>query len=172
MLWLQSDIMFWSFVFDIGAFKMLGNFVHYEIFSTGSVSRTEWFRQMIHKNIQVSAKALLFVDIFRLQEVHVYSAPGQRWQITGLPIKACFSNGKLTLAALMNTCHSADMLFIVYVMWRWCSGNMSEQRQRALSTSGEALYQVLGLDKNCTHDDIKKSYRWVRRSLAAYDLPE
>ncbi|XP_053343786.1 dnaJ homolog subfamily C member 5 isoform X2 [Clarias gariepinus] len=36
---------------------------------------------------------------------------------------------------------------------------MSEQRQRALSTSGEALYQVLGLDKNCTHDDIKKSYR-------------
>ncbi|TSK98478.1 Tripartite motif-containing protein 55 [Bagarius yarrelli] len=36
---------------------------------------------------------------------------------------------------------------------------MSEQRQRALSTSGEALYQVLGLDKNCTHDDVKKSYR-------------
>uniref|UniRef100_A0A673JCB1 DnaJ homolog subfamily C member 5B n=1 Tax=Sinocyclocheilus rhinocerous TaxID=307959 RepID=A0A673JCB1_9TELE len=36
---------------------------------------------------------------------------------------------------------------------------MAEQRQRALSTSGEALYQVLGLDKNCTHDDIKRSYR-------------
>ncbi|XP_051970160.1 dnaJ homolog subfamily C member 5 [Xyrauchen texanus] len=36
---------------------------------------------------------------------------------------------------------------------------MTEQRQRALSTSGEALYQVLGLDKNCTHDDIKRSYR-------------
>ncbi|XP_035271889.1 dnaJ homolog subfamily C member 5 [Anguilla rostrata] len=36
---------------------------------------------------------------------------------------------------------------------------MSEQRQRTLSTSGEALYQVLGLDKSCTHEDIKKSYR-------------
>ncbi|XP_026860259.1 dnaJ homolog subfamily C member 5 [Electrophorus electricus] len=36
---------------------------------------------------------------------------------------------------------------------------MSEQRQRALSTSGEALYELLGLDKNCTHDDIKKAYR-------------
>ncbi|KAJ8413363.1 hypothetical protein AAFF_G00093590 [Aldrovandia affinis] len=36
---------------------------------------------------------------------------------------------------------------------------MSEQRQRTLSTSGEALYEVLGLDKSCTHEDIKKSYR-------------
>lgn len=36
---------------------------------------------------------------------------------------------------------------------------MTEQRQRALSTSGEALYQVLGLDRNCTYDDIKRSYR-------------
>ncbi|KAG9347964.1 hypothetical protein JZ751_003983 [Albula glossodonta] len=36
---------------------------------------------------------------------------------------------------------------------------MAEQRQRSLSTSGEALYQVLGLDKSCTHEDIKKSYR-------------
>ncbi|XP_072269399.1 dnaJ homolog subfamily C member 5B isoform X1 [Pyxicephalus adspersus] len=36
---------------------------------------------------------------------------------------------------------------------------MSEQRQRSLSTSGEALYQVLGLEKGATHDDIKKSYR-------------
>ncbi|CAB1341049.1 unnamed protein product [Coregonus sp. 'balchen'] len=36
---------------------------------------------------------------------------------------------------------------------------MSEQRQRSLSTSGEALYLVLGLDKTCTPDDIKKSYR-------------
>lgn len=37
---------------------------------------------------------------------------------------------------------------------------MSEPRQRSLSTSGESLYQVLGLEKGCTHDDIKKSYRW------------
>ncbi|XP_046879546.1 dnaJ homolog subfamily C member 5 [Hypomesus transpacificus] len=36
---------------------------------------------------------------------------------------------------------------------------MSEQRQRTLSTSGEALYLVLGLDKTCSQDDIKKSYR-------------
>ncbi|KAJ8376644.1 hypothetical protein SKAU_G00072240 [Synaphobranchus kaupii] len=37
--------------------------------------------------------------------------------------------------------------------------SMSEQRQRTLSTSGEALYEVLGLDKSCNHEDIKKSYR-------------
>uniref|UniRef100_A0A674P9F8 DnaJ homolog subfamily C member 5B n=1 Tax=Takifugu rubripes TaxID=31033 RepID=A0A674P9F8_TAKRU len=36
---------------------------------------------------------------------------------------------------------------------------MSDARQRTLSASGEALYQVLGLEKGCSHDDIKKSYR-------------
>lgn len=35
------------------------------------------------------------------------------------------------------------------------------QRQRTLSTSGESLYHVLGVDKVATIDDIKKSYRWV-----------
>uniref|UniRef100_W5MC63 DnaJ homolog subfamily C member 5 n=2 Tax=Lepisosteus oculatus TaxID=7918 RepID=W5MC63_LEPOC len=34
-----------------------------------------------------------------------------------------------------------------------------QQRQRSLSTSGETLYHVLGIDKNATPDDIKKSYR-------------
>uniref|UniRef100_A0A8C1PZY8 DnaJ homolog subfamily C member 5 n=2 Tax=Cyprinus carpio TaxID=7962 RepID=A0A8C1PZY8_CYPCA len=33
------------------------------------------------------------------------------------------------------------------------------QRQRTLSTSGESLYHVLGVDKLATVDDIKKSYR-------------
>ncbi|KAJ8360906.1 hypothetical protein SKAU_G00174310 [Synaphobranchus kaupii] len=33
------------------------------------------------------------------------------------------------------------------------------QRQRSLSTSGETLYLVLGVDKVATPDDIKKSYR-------------
>uniref|UniRef100_A0A8C3XB72 DnaJ homolog subfamily C member 5B n=1 Tax=Cyanoderma ruficeps TaxID=181631 RepID=A0A8C3XB72_9PASS len=36
---------------------------------------------------------------------------------------------------------------------------MAEQRQRALSTSGEALYEILALGKGATHDEIKKSYR-------------
>ncbi|ELK25539.1 DnaJ like protein subfamily C member 5 [Myotis davidii] len=36
---------------------------------------------------------------------------------------------------------------------------MADQQQRSLSTSGELLYHVLGLDKNATSDDIKKSYR-------------
>ncbi|KAI1243418.1 hypothetical protein IHE44_0001024, partial [Lamprotornis superbus] len=36
---------------------------------------------------------------------------------------------------------------------------MAEQRQRALSTSGEALYEILALQKGATHDEIKKSYR-------------
>ena len=37
---------------------------------------------------------------------------------------------------------------------------MEQQRQRALSTSGESLYVVLGVDKNATPEDIKKCYRW------------
>ncbi|MBN3272384.1 DNJ5B protein, partial [Polyodon spathula] len=36
---------------------------------------------------------------------------------------------------------------------------MAEQRQRALSTSGEALYQILDLQKGSSHEEIKKSYR-------------
>ncbi|CAH2285308.1 dnaJ homolog subfamily C member 5B [Pelobates cultripes] len=36
---------------------------------------------------------------------------------------------------------------------------MSEQRKRSLSTSGETLYEILGLQKGATPDDIKKSYR-------------
>ncbi|XP_046896951.1 dnaJ homolog subfamily C member 5-like [Hypomesus transpacificus] len=34
-----------------------------------------------------------------------------------------------------------------------------QQRQRSLSTSGETLYVVLGVEKLATPDDIKKSYR-------------
>lgn len=38
---------------------------------------------------------------------------------------------------------------------------MSEhQRQRSLSTAGESLYHVLGVEKVATTDDIKRSYRW------------
>uniref|UniRef100_A0A8C3G3T3 DnaJ homolog subfamily C member 5B n=1 Tax=Cyclopterus lumpus TaxID=8103 RepID=A0A8C3G3T3_CYCLU len=36
---------------------------------------------------------------------------------------------------------------------------MTRDQQRTLSTSGESLYQVLSLEKGCSHDDIKKSYR-------------
>ncbi|KAK2822962.1 hypothetical protein Q5P01_023027 [Channa striata] len=36
---------------------------------------------------------------------------------------------------------------------------MSDGRQRTLSTSGESLYQILGLEKGCSHEEIKKSYR-------------
>ncbi|OCT74779.1 dnaJ homolog subfamily C member 5 [Xenopus laevis] len=36
---------------------------------------------------------------------------------------------------------------------------MAEQRSRSLSTSGEALYEILGLEKGVTHDEIKKCYR-------------
>ncbi|XP_016104083.1 dnaJ homolog subfamily C member 5-like isoform X1 [Sinocyclocheilus grahami] len=34
-----------------------------------------------------------------------------------------------------------------------------QQRQRSLSTAGESLYVVLGVDKNTAPEDIKKSYR-------------
>ncbi|XP_033838744.1 dnaJ homolog subfamily C member 5-like [Periophthalmus magnuspinnatus] len=36
---------------------------------------------------------------------------------------------------------------------------MADGRQRALSTSGESLYAVLGLERGSSHDDIKKAYR-------------
>lgn len=36
---------------------------------------------------------------------------------------------------------------------------MDHQRQRTLSTSGESLYVVLGVDKSATTEDIKKCYR-------------
>ncbi|KAM4556311.1 dnaJ homolog subfamily C member 5-like [Fundulus diaphanus] len=36
---------------------------------------------------------------------------------------------------------------------------MSDGKQRSLSTSGESLYLILGLEKGCAHEDIKKSYR-------------
>ena len=38
---------------------------------------------------------------------------------------------------------------------------MEQQRQRTLSTSGESLYIVLGVDKNATTEDIKKCYRYL-----------
>ncbi|XP_038622658.1 dnaJ homolog subfamily C member 5B isoform X2 [Tachyglossus aculeatus] len=36
---------------------------------------------------------------------------------------------------------------------------MADQRQRALSASGEALYEILGLQKGAAHEEIKKTYR-------------
>lgn len=44
---------------------------------------------------------------------------------------------------------------------------MDHQRQRSLSTSGESLYAVLGVDKNATTEDIKKCYRCVRTHTSA-----
>lgn len=32
--------------------------------------------------------------------------------------------------------------------------------QRKLSTAGDSLYKVLGLEKGASPDDIKKAYRW------------
>ncbi|KAM4605918.1 dnaJ homolog subfamily C member 5 [Polymixia lowei] len=36
---------------------------------------------------------------------------------------------------------------------------MANLRQQTLSASGEDLYSVLGLEKTCTQEDIRKSYR-------------
>lgn len=44
-------------------------------------------------------------------------------------------------------------------LWTW-DIMAEQQRQRSLSTAGESLYQVLGVDKVATSDDIKRSYRW------------
>lgn len=45
---------------------------------------------------------------------------------------------------------------------------MEQQRQRALSTSGESLYVVLGVDKNATPEDIKKCYRSHTRTHSVH----
>lgn len=45
----------------------------------------------------------------------------------------------------------------------WLTGDgvrMSDSRQRTLTTSGESLYRVLALEKGCSHDDIRRSYRY------------
>ncbi|XP_074060923.1 dnaJ homolog subfamily C member 5B isoform X2 [Macrotis lagotis] len=39
------------------------------------------------------------------------------------------------------------------------ASHMADQRQRALSTSGEALYEILGLQKGASQEEIKKTYR-------------
>ncbi|XP_077471800.1 dnaJ homolog subfamily C member 5-like [Stigmatopora argus] len=36
---------------------------------------------------------------------------------------------------------------------------MADGRQRAISASGESLYVLLGLERGCSHDDVKKTYR-------------
>uniref|UniRef100_A0A2K6A8K9 DnaJ heat shock protein family (Hsp40) member C5 beta n=1 Tax=Mandrillus leucophaeus TaxID=9568 RepID=A0A2K6A8K9_MANLE len=37
--------------------------------------------------------------------------------------------------------------------------NVPNQRQRTLSTTGEALYKILGLRKGASNEEIKKTYR-------------
>ncbi|XP_011362894.2 dnaJ homolog subfamily C member 5B isoform X2 [Pteropus medius] len=37
--------------------------------------------------------------------------------------------------------------------------NIPNQRQRTMSTSGEALYEILGLHKGASNEEIKKTYR-------------
>ncbi|KFO20308.1 DnaJ like protein subfamily C member 5B [Fukomys damarensis] len=37
--------------------------------------------------------------------------------------------------------------------------NLPNQRQRSMSTSGEALYEILGLHKGASNEEIKKTYR-------------
>ncbi|XP_051826076.1 dnaJ homolog subfamily C member 5B isoform X1 [Antechinus flavipes] len=39
------------------------------------------------------------------------------------------------------------------------TSQMADQRQRTLSTSGEALYEILGLQKGASQEEIKKTYR-------------
>ncbi|KAK2154167.1 hypothetical protein LSH36_275g07036 [Paralvinella palmiformis] len=36
---------------------------------------------------------------------------------------------------------------------------MNGSRARSMSASGQSLYNILGIEKNCTQDDIKKAYR-------------
>ncbi|VCW69183.1 unnamed protein product [Gulo gulo] len=43
--------------------------------------------------------------------------------------------------------------------------NIPNQRQRTLSTSGEALYEILGLHKGASNEEIKKTYRYRESSM-------
>lgn len=46
--------------------------------------------------------------------------------------------------------------------------NIPNQRQRTMSTSGEALYEILGLPKGATNEEIKKTYRYRESSMMTF----
>ncbi|XP_044905723.1 dnaJ homolog subfamily C member 5B isoform X1 [Felis catus] len=60
--------------------------------------------------------------------------------------------------------------------------NIPNQRQRTMSTSGEALYEVLGLQKGASNEEIKKTYRlwrehqcpstdeWIKKMWCIYTM--
>lgn len=48
--------------------------------------------------------------------------------------------------------------------------NTPNQRQRTMSTSGEALYEILGLHKGASNEEIKKTYRYRRGSMMIFPV--
>lgn len=48
--------------------------------------------------------------------------------------------------------------------------NVPNQRQRTMSTSGEALYEILGLHKGASNEEIKKTYRYRGSSMMTYPV--
>lgn len=42
------------------------------------------------------------------------------------------------------------------------------QRQRTVSTTGETLYEILGLHKGASHEEIKKTYRYSESSRMTF----
>lgn len=48
--------------------------------------------------------------------------------------------------------------------------NIPNQRQRTMSTSGEALYEILGLHKGASNEEIKKTYRYRDSSMMTFPV--
>lgn len=68
----------------------------------------------------------------------------------------------------MHNLHGYFPLLVLQLEKMAC--NVPNQRQRAMSTSGEALYEILGLQKGASNEEIKKTYRYRGSSMMTFSI--
>lgn len=68
----------------------------------------------------------------------------------------------------MHNLHGYFPLLVLQLEKMAC--NVPNQRQRTMSTSGEALYEILGLHKGASNEEIKKTYRYRGSSMMTFSV--
>lgn len=67
---------------------------------------------------------------------------------------------------------SSSNLFVYFHSQKWAMAEQNSSRpQRKMSTSGESVYKVLGLEKGASAEEIKKAYRWIFTEFIKSWLP-